>query len=526
LQSARTSFVVAAALLALAPVSATALAPAPLQDAFPDAALVPSVPQPATPAKRSIDAHGDLIALGVPADTSVGPNPGTVALFERGDDLTWSEVALLTPSTPTSAVGSSVALDEDRLLSGALELQTASVFERQPDGSWIEAGLLQPPATTPTAEFGAYCDIDGDRAVVLSLDDSSSGVDAGTLWIFEREAGGTWALADSVPLLDGNGLAFLAKGVVLSGDRAFVSAQEIHLPPLFSYPGAIQVYRRQSTGAWQRTGQISAPTVGEAFASTGFDFDGTHLAVTATLSVGGRIYILRDDAIAGFTLVDTITAAPVGTLVRKLGRSMRLGGGRLVTLTASFSGVELYEREPDGDDYELVAELAVPVGAQATDVVLTQAGDLAGVLVSSATWDESPVLAYTAGTLLHGTPELSLAAGGAHDLLLRGGESGAGAAYLVVGSATGAAPAVPLGGGVTIGIVPDAYTDLTLALAAPISGAAGVLGPNGAANATFALPAGFAPALAGTALFHAYLAIDTTTFQVAASNTVRLDLVP
>ncbi|MEO0650372.1 MAG: S8 family serine peptidase [Planctomycetota bacterium] len=100
--------------------------------------------------------------------------------------------------------------------------------------------------------------------------------------------------------------------------------------------------------------------------------------------------------------------------------------------------------------------------------------------------------------------------------------------YYLLGSLTGPNPGVDLGGPV-LPLVPDVYTDITLDSGAHgfLTGFAGVLDANGDASASFNLPAGSAPSIAGRVAYHAFLTIDAVTLAFdATSNPARIEFLP
>jgi|GEM_PF-973503 len=136
------------------------------------------------------------------------------------------------------------------------------------------------------------------------------------------------------------------------------------------------------------------------------------------------------------------------------------------------------------------------------------------------TFQDAPLAALPAS--------VSLSSGGRHELFLAAGTARAGHLYLVVGSATGTAPTVPLGGGFEAPIVPDAYTTFTLSgfNGVVLQETLGVLGPDGGGHAALALPAGTQPSLAGTSLHHAFLAWDGAGALSFVSNATSIELLP
>lgn len=125
------------------------------------------------------------------------------------------------------------------------------------------------------------------------------------------------------------------------------------------------------------------------------------------------------------------------------------------------------------------------------------------------------------------TGSIPLAAGGSQGWSLATGPSGAGAAYLVLGSATGIAPSFPVDG-LELPLEPDPYFlyTLTAANTPPFQASFGLLDGDGEASAGFELPPGSNPALAGVTLHHAFVRFAPLGFVDFTSNPVSLLLVP
>lgn len=122
---------------------------------------------------------------------------------------------------------------------------------------------------------------------------------------------------------------------------------------------------------------------------------------------------------------------------------------------------------------------------------------------------------------------LSLGAGGTMDLVLAAGPEHAGRTFVVLGSASGTAPGIPMGGD-TIPLNYDPYMYLTIvyANAGPFFSTLGVLDAQGLASAQISLPPGSPPELAGLVLHHAFGVLDVPLAVLEASNAQPLDLLP
>jgi hypothetical protein len=109
------------------------------------------------------------------------------------------------------------------------------------------------------------------------------------------------------------------------------------------------------------------------------------------------------------------------------------------------------------------------------------------------------------------TTSISLYAGGTQSWDLDAGPAHAGQLYLVLGSLSGTAPGIPLGGGLTLPLNHDFWLDFTLSMpnAPPLFESLGVLDAAGTRHAFgLDLPSGLPAALAGIIVHHAFVAID------------------
>lgn len=181
----------------------------------------------------------------------------------------------------------------------------------------------------------------------------------------------------------------------------------------------------------------------------------------------------------------------------------------------------------------------VPGGEFAAAV--TSAGDLDGdglgeLLIASAGESEAGapsgaarLYSWAARALWSPTHLISLSEGGSQTLEIGAGAALAGATYLLLGSTSGNDPGLEIGGLHLPLNAPDAYFDRSRRYPnqPPLSGSMGTLDAEGRATATFTLPGGSKPALAGTTAWHAYLVFDPETREILfASDAVPVTWVP
>ena len=126
--------------------------------------------------------------------------------------------------------------------------------------------------------------------------------------------------------------------------------------------------------------------------------------------------------------------------------------------------------------------------------------------------------------LFAGPDTLAVGQAEAQAMGLHGCRGRAGAPYLVLGSLSGTAPGPSLGG-LTLPLVVDAYTALTLSNpGATLTGGTGVLDGQGRAQMSFHPPASAAGVLAGLEAYHAALVLDVGLAPESVSNAVSAKL--
>ncbi len=130
-----------------------------------------------------------------------------------------------------------------------------------------------------------------------------------------------------------------------------------------------------------------------------------------------------------------------------------------------------------------------------------------------------------APSLSASTSEVSITTGGAQELTIDVGATGANSGYWVAGSVTGTKPGIPLGN-VVLPLQYDVYTAYTLAApnSALLQSSRGVLDANGRGKSTFNVPKGLPSDALGVSIHHAFVTYAGTTI-LGASNAVSVKLV-
>lgn len=194
--------------------------------------------------------------------------------------LTVSDGALLLPADIAfnAGFGQHLAMDGDTLLAGSLwgDDTDGKVHSFRWNGSaWIEESLIRPATVGVSDRFGATIVIQGDTAAITAIGDGANiGDEEGTVYIFQR-SGSAWTevirLVSPTPTYYGQ----FGDALALDGNTLLVGA-----PGENATRGVVYVYdRNPNTGAWQQSGQITAPSLN---AEDGF---GDAVALDGTLAV-------------------------------------------------------------------------------------------------------------------------------------------------------------------------------------------------------------------------------------------------
>lgn len=234
-----------------------------------------------------------------------------------------------------------------------------------------------------------------------------------------------------------------------------------------------------------------------------------------------------------------------GTIVLDLGRGNAVTDGPGVDFTvteALVPGDQVFER------YSVFAGSTHNPTNLVGSAVGTASFDLAGSGVTSARYllvvdnSQAPANNPLAGveldaiTVLNSAgprsldanvSQISLSNGGTQTMSLRAQMPNE--LYVILGSFTGTSPGVVLPGSLlTMPLNPDAYFNLRATNpTALMQNAVGSLDASGQASASFTLPPGLPPALAGLVFEHSYVLVDLSTVApIFVSNTVSVTLVP
>jgi ketosteroid isomerase-like protein len=153
-----------------------------------------------------------------------------------------------------------VAVSGDRALIGAgLDDESGTsagavyVFERQADGSWAQATKLTADDAAAGDEFGRSVALSGSRVLVGAVKNDGANEDAGAAYVFERQADGSWTQVATLTAADAAESDWFGNAVALQDGRALVGAFFDDVDT-----GAAYVFDRQADGSWAQTAKLTA----------------------------------------------------------------------------------------------------------------------------------------------------------------------------------------------------------------------------------------------------------------------------
>jgi len=186
-----------------------------------------------------LDASGDTIVVGADGDDDLGTSAGAAYIFRRqpGEPEVWEQVAKLTADDGAAfdAFGSFVAVSGDTVVVGAYkddDLGESSgsvyVFERDAGGPgvWGQVARLTAADGTAGDAFGFSVAVSGETIVVGAHDHDDMGSDSGAAFVFERQADetGTWGQVAELTAADGAEGDKFGWSVAASGEMVVAGA--------------------------------------------------------------------------------------------------------------------------------------------------------------------------------------------------------------------------------------------------------------------------------------------------------------
>jgi hypothetical protein len=507
----------------------------------------------------AVGVSGEWVFVMSEWDDDNGVDSGSAYIY-RQNGSTWDFQAKVKP--PDGAAGDnfgrSVAVDGTTAVIGAHwddttgGMNAGSAYVWRFNGStWNAVKKLVPFDTKANQAFGNACAIDGDVLAVTSWRDNVVGSESGSTYVW-RFNGVEWVFEQKLLPSDPASNDQFGRGVWISGDDMVIGAWKDDDGG--SNTGSAYVFHYNGS-SWVQVQKLHA---NDAAAEDNFGFSvsmdgnlilvGSHRADTDGLTNTGAAYFFRYNG-SSWVQEQKVTASDkqandwMGWAVAVDGDTALISSHHAYATPLVSPGYGYIFQHVGGtwvEQQKLVSSDGVPGDTLAFHLALD--GDIA---VMGAWRDDaeagSAYIYDIARTDFNGddipdacqpfradVASVSLVAGDPQTFTLDAGPAKAGASYWIFGSFSGTSPGIDFGGGVVLPLNFDTYFNLTLTKPHAIAfvNYVGLLSGSGTATASFDLPAGLDPSLAGFTLYHAYVAAEVYGVVDYASNAMPVLLMP
>ena len=244
--------------------------------------------------------------------------------------------------------GRSVAISGNYAIVGAFNTDrtnmssvgSAYIYERNAAGIWNEVQVLSASDKASNDNFGWSVSISGDYAIVgaPSEDQNSTGgsmkVDAGSVYIFERDSSGVWAEVKKIVASDRNTEDYFGASVSISGDYAIVGAnkedENVAGGSSLSSAGSAYILKKNVLGNWIEIQKIVASdrSIYDEFGCS-VAISGNYAVVGAHLEGSGSAYVFELNASGFWDEVKKLEASDEG-IGDNFGYSVSISGDFIV----------------------------------------------------------------------------------------------------------------------------------------------------------------------------------------------------
>lgn len=276
-----------------------------------------------------------------------------VYIYEKDDANQWVLSQTLVGTLPDGRIyswlGDSFDVDGNTLFIGS-EVNNGYVFvyALSEQSLWEQIQVLSTDVEFSVfADFGSAVVVDGNRALIGAAGSEEVAFNAGSVYVYERNAAGIWEEQD---LLLGSGLdEFSAFGgsIALVDDIAVIASSAPYNCSRFleAKGRAVYIFKRDlSSGLWRETQRLESSFVRGVSLSNRFSdsewfgssvaFDGETLLIGATgpdalAQAAGVVYVFRQDANQQWVEQDRLVASD-GTSGSQFGSALSLSEGTAV----------------------------------------------------------------------------------------------------------------------------------------------------------------------------------------------------
>lgn len=184
----------------------------------------------------SVSSDGSVVVVGSYNDDDKDTDSGSVYIFTKQTNGTYLRTQKLTASDGSASdyfgISVSISADGSAVVIGAYgdddkgaDSGSAYVFTRQADGSYSQFQKLTADDGAINDRFGRSTSVSSDGSVVVVgayVDDNDKGADSGSVYIFTKQADGSYTQKQKLSAFDGAADDFFGYSVSVSADGSVV----------------------------------------------------------------------------------------------------------------------------------------------------------------------------------------------------------------------------------------------------------------------------------------------------------------
>ena len=226
----------------------------------------------------SVAISGDTVVVGRSSDNF---SSGCVYIYERGTPG-WPQGQKLSASDGESYdyFGKSIAISGDILVVGAFRDNdnannsgSVYIYERQGDGSWSGEQKLNASDADEYDFFGSGISIFDETILVGAYLDDDNGSSSGSVYFYQRQEDGSWSGEQKLTASDGGADDRFGISVAIYGETAVVGAfrEQESEEGGSSSEGKAYIFKQQGDGSWIEVqkltnGEVNSNSFGESVA--------------------------------------------------------------------------------------------------------------------------------------------------------------------------------------------------------------------------------------------------------------------
>ena len=219
----------------------------------------------------AVSGDGQTVVVGTPFDDDQGDASGTVYIFTKQANGSYLRIQKLVAadgaiefvfgsSVVITADGSTIVVGATQNGSKATDAGSAYIFTKQSNGTYLQTQKLVAADRASRDKFGESVAItpDGSTVVVGAFQDDDKGSNSGSVYIFTKQANGSYLQKQKLVASDGAAGDWFGYSVAVSGDGSTVVIGAYRDDDKGSDSGSAYVFTKQSNGTYLQTQKLVA----------------------------------------------------------------------------------------------------------------------------------------------------------------------------------------------------------------------------------------------------------------------------